>query len=175
MAAEFVQFRFMYLCTTPSSHTLYSELSHVKLFCLHVCCYLQHQQVSLQLLQVQKKNYIVFQKKVAFKLIQMRMRYYMFYLEKQSTLVLHKQEMTDDISNVLILEKKTDRGACFIHQATVRLRSCPTSGFRIILQIFALLYKVYPGKSREQQVGNSNKSLGFCLLYKTTNIRYLFF
>lgn len=34
------------------------------------------------------------------------MRYYIFYLEKQSTLVLHKQEMTDDISNVLILKKK---------------------------------------------------------------------
>lgn len=69
------------------------------------------------------------------------MRYYIFYLEKQSTLVLNKQEMTDGISNVLILEKKTDRGARFIHQATVRLRSCPTYySFRIILQIFALLY-----------------------------------
>lgn len=134
----------VHVYTTPSSHSLYSELSHVQLFCSHVCCYLQHQQVSLRLLRVQKKNYIAGNNRWCFKCSD-------FF-------------------------KKTDRGACFILQATVRLKSCPTShSFRVILQIFALLYKVYPGKSREQQVGNSNKSLGFYLLYKTTNIRYLLF
>lgn len=41
------------------------------------------------------------------------MRYYIFYLEKQSTLVLNKQEMTDGISKVLILEKKNWQGSSF--------------------------------------------------------------
>lgn len=61
------------------------------------------------------------------------MRNYIFYLEKQSTLVLHKQEMTDDISNVLILKKKNWPGSSFFSSS--KLRSCPTSySFKIILQ-----------------------------------------
>lgn len=86
------------------------------------------------------------------------MRYYIFYLEKQSTLVLNKQEMTDGISNVLILEEKKLTGE--LVSSIKQLSDWEAVQPTIVLESFYkyLPYctaKVYPGKS--------------------TNIRYLFF
>lgn len=103
-----------YIYTQHFLHTLSTPSCHTKSGFVHTCAVTYNTNKWVCSFRKSKRRItLFFKRKFAFELIQMRMRYYIFYLEKQSTLVLNKQEMTDDISNVLILEKKNWQGSSF--------------------------------------------------------------